>query len=248
MWWSSRKQNTATPPPGTRVYAIGDIHGCLSRLKALQQKILNDRDKAPESRFVLVYVGDYVDRGPDSREVIDHLLNAPLPGLETVHLKGNHEDYMQRFFEGDLDIGAGWIAYGGGETLISYGIVVDTRLPEFSELKTLQARFAEMAPAAHIAFLNSLAYHHVEGGYAFVHAGIAPGVAMADQDAADLMWIREPFLKSNDDHEYVIVHGHTPSRKVENKANRINIDTGAVYGGPLTAVVLAGAERMFLQA
>ncbi|MBT5109737.1 MAG: serine/threonine protein phosphatase [Rhodospirillaceae bacterium] len=247
MWWPSRKQDTSAPPPGTRVYAIGDIHGCLERLKLLQQAILEDRDAAPESRFVLVYVGDYVDRGPDSREVIDHLLNAPLPGLETIHLKGNHEDYMQRFFGGDLEVGGGWIANGGGETLISYGVVVDTKWPEYSELKALQTDFAEAAPAAHIAFLDSLDYHHVEGDYAFAHAGVAPGVALADQDPVDLMWIREPFLKCADPHEYVIVHGHTPSRKVENKANRINVDTGAVYGGPLTAAVLAGTDRNFLQ-
>lgn len=246
MWWS-RKENTAAPPPGTRVYAIGDIHGCLERLKLLQQAILDDRDAAPESRFVLVYVGDYVDRGPDSREVIDHLLNAPLSGLKTIHLKGNHEDYMQRFFEGDLEVGGGWIANGGRETLISYGVAVDSRWPEYSELKSLQPRFADAAPAAHIAFLDSLAYSHVEGDYAFAHAGIAPGTALADQDPVDLMWIRDAFVRSTETHEYVIVHGHTPSKKIENKANRINVDTGAVYGGPLTAAVLAGTERNFLQ-
>jgi serine/threonine protein phosphatase 1 len=246
MWWS-RKENTAAPPPGTRVYAIGDIHGCLDRLKLLQQKILDDKESAPEIRFVLVYVGDYVDRGPDSREVIDHLLNTPLPGLETIHLKGNHEEFMQRFFEGDLEVGGGWIANGGREALISYGVNVDTKWPDFSELKALQSQFAATAPAAHIAFLHALGYSHVEGGYAFVHAGVAPGVAFADQDPHDLMWIREEFIKSNDIHDYVIVHGHTPSRKIENKANRVNVDTGAVYGGPLTAVVLSGTTREFLQ-
>jgi serine/threonine protein phosphatase 1 len=247
MWWS-KKEKSSSAPSGVRVYAIGDIHGCLPQLQALRQKIDDDAAVAPEARRVLVYIGDYVDRGSDSRAVLDFLMADAAPGLSVVHLKGNHEDYMLRFFQGDLEAGAGWIANGGDATLASYGVEVSSLWPEFSELKQLQSQFSAAAPAAHIAFLNSLGDRHVEGGYAFVHAGVAPGVALADQKEEDLLWIRKRFLDSNAMHDYVIVHGHTPSRTIENKENRINVDTGAVYGGPLTAVVLAGTERTFLQA
>jgi serine/threonine protein phosphatase 1 len=247
MWWS-KKKNLSAPPSGVRVYAIGDIHGCLQQLQSLRQKIDDDAEAAPEARRVLVYIGDYVDRGGDSRAVLEFLLAEAAPGLRVVHLKGNHEDYMLRFFQGDLEAGAGWIANGGDATLASYGVEVSSLSPEFSELKEIQSQFATAAPEAHITFLDSLGDRHVEGGYAFVHAGVAPGVALADQKEEDLLWIRKRFLDSRAMHDYVIVHGHSPSRIIENKENRINVDTGAVYGGPLTAVVLAGTGRTFLQA
>ena len=248
MWWRRKKQYVSAPPRDVRVYAVGDIHGCLAQLRTLRKKIDDDAAAAPEARRILVYIGDYVDRGPESRGVLDYLLADSAPGLEVVYLQGNHEEYYLRFLGGDLDAGAGWIANGGDATLASYGIDVASKWPEFSELKRYQAQFAAVAPADHIKFLESMGDRHVEGEYAFVHAGVAPGVALMDQKPEDLLWIRKPFLEFTETHDYVIVHGHTPSRKIENLANRINVDTGAVYGGPLTAVVLAGTERTFLQA
>ncbi|MFT6579962.1 MAG: serine/threonine protein phosphatase 1 [Alphaproteobacteria bacterium] len=200
MWWLKKKQLSAAPS-GVRIYAIGDIHGCLSQLQSLRQKIDDDAEAAPEARRVLVYIGDYVDRGGGSRAVLDYLLADAAPGLRVVHLKGNYEDYMLRFFQGDLEAGAGWIANGGDATLASYGIEVSSLWPEFSELKQLQSEFVSAAPEAHIAFLNSLPDRHVEGGYAFVHAGVAPGVALSDQKEEDLLWIRKRFLDSNALHD-----------------------------------------------
>ncbi|NKB55829.1 MAG: serine/threonine protein phosphatase [Alphaproteobacteria bacterium] len=198
------------PPADTRVYAIGDIHGQIGRLKTLHDRILEDARGAPEARRVIVYVGDYVDRGPDARGVLDMLIAQPLEGFVSVYLKGNHEDFMLRFLDGDIEAGASWFANGGDATLASYGI-------------------------------------DVEGDYAFVHAGIRPGVPLEAQSPRDLMWIREEFHASRAEHDYVIVHGHSVSTKAVDKANRIGIDTGAGYGRALTAVVLSGAERRFLQ-
>jgi serine/threonine protein phosphatase 1 len=239
-----------TVPAGTRVYAIGDSHGCVERLRALHQAILADRDAAPAAgppatRWVVVYLGDYVDRGPDSRGVIDLLLSDPLPGFESVYLKGNHEDLML----GVLDEGQApmtWLVNGGGATLESYGIDPEevTRDSRDRPPRGLAPRL----PAAHLDFLHGLALSHVEGDYLFVHAGIRPGIPLDAQRDRDLLWIRDAFLDSDADHGKVVVHGHTPSRTPELMANRIGIDTGACFGGCLTAVVLEGAGRRLLQA
>lgn len=234
------------PPAGTRVYAVGDIHGQRERLVALREKILEDAESSTEDRFVIVYVGDYVDRGPDSRGVLEMLHGNPLEGFVSVHLKGNHEDYMLRFLEGDIEAGAGWVANGGDATLASYGIDVEDKWPDFTELIAWRELLVKAVPLTQRQFLESLALSHVEGDYAFVHAGIQPGVPLDAQNPHDLMWIRDDFHRSRADHGYVIVHGHSVSSKAVNKANRIGIDTGAGYGRLLTAVVLSGVERRFL--
>lgn len=239
-----------TVPAGTRVYAIGDSHGCVERLRALRQAILADRDAPPAAgppvtRWVMVYLGDYVDRGPDPRGVIDLLLNDPLPGFESVHLKGNHEDLML----GVLDEGHApmtWLVNGGGTTLESYGVDPDEVMRD--DRDRLASALAARLPAAHLAFLHGLDLSHVEGDYLFVHAGIRPGIPWDAQRTQDLLWIRDAFLDSDADHGKVVVHGHTPSRTPELMPNRIGIDTGACFGGSLTAVVLEGAERRLLQA
>lgn len=236
------------PPAGTRVYAIGDIHGHSERLAALHDRILDDAGEADEERRVIVYVGDYVDRGPDSSGVLDMLIEAQPDGFERVFLKGNHEDFMLRFLDGDIEAGAGWCANGGDATLASYGIEAAEGWPDFTVLIDWQKDLRRAVPAAHRRFLDALRLSHVEGDYAFVHAGVRPGVPLAEQDARDLMWIRDEFHASRDDHGHVIVHGHSVTAKAVSRANRIGIDTGAGYGRALTAVVLSGAERRFLQA
>lgn len=238
----------SSPPADTRVYAIGDIHGQRERLAALHAEIAADAEGTPQRRRVIVYVGDYIDRGPDSAGVLDLLIAKPLAGFTSVYLKGNHEDYILRYLDGDLEAGGSWIVFGGDATLRSYGIDAPARLPDYTELVDWQRELSNRFPATHRRFLNALALSHIEGDYAFVHAGVRPGRAFADQTAADLMWIREEFHNSTKDHGYVIVHGHSVVTKAQSRSNRIGIDTGAGYGQSLTAVVLAGTERRFLRA
>lgn len=235
-------------PPGIRVYAVGDVHGCAGLLDRLHRLIREDAEAAQERRKVIVYLGDYVDRGPDSAGVIERVLAGPGPGFERVALKGNHEDMMIRFLAGEK-IGPLWLYNGGGETLGSYGVApgpvrVGAALPDLDDVRdVLEARL----PETHRAFLDGLATSHVEGGYLFVHAGIRPGVPLAEQDEKDLLWIRQPFLDSPADYGYIVVHGHTPVRVPEWRPNRINLDTGAVYWGHLTAMAFHGNRRELLQ-
>ena len=235
-------------PPDTRIYAIGDIHGCSGLLDRLHALIRDDAEQAPETRRVVVYLGDYVDRGPDSRGVLDRLIDGPGPGFERVFLKGNHEDMMVRFLAGE-DVGPMWLHNGGGETLASYGL--SKALARFGvwlpDLEPVRRSLADAVPAAHRTFLESLAPSHVEGDYAFVHAGLRPGVALTAQVEADLLWIRQPFLDSDADYGYIVVHGHTPYRIPELRPNRINLDTGAVYWGHLTAMAFHGDRQELLQ-
>src|SRR5487761_2237673 len=190
-----------TLPPGRRVYAVGDIHGCADRLAALHEAIAEDLARRPIPAPLVLHIGDYVDRGPDSAGVIATLLAGPaLPsGVEVVNLMGNHERTM-----------------------------------------------LEAIPEAHRAFLRALRLYHAEGGYLFVHAGIRPGVALEDQTREDLLRFRQPFLYTEQGLGAVVVHGHTPVKAPIVRANRIAIDTGAVFGGPLTAVVLEGGQVGFI--
>ncbi len=242
----------AAVPPGTRVYAVGDSHGCTQLLGALHAAILEDsaaadaRAPAPAERRVVVYLGDYIDRGPDSRGVLEMLVAAPLPGFETVHLMGNHDLLMRQFLDGE-DVSAVWMMNGGVETLRSYGVDLGALHSMSGGVGRLRADLEARLPAAHREFLSGLRLSHVEGGYFFVHAGVRPGVPLADQVTHDLVWIREPFLSSEADHGKVVVHGHSRARAPEVRANRIGIDTGACYGGRLTALALEGDGHRFLQ-
>jgi serine/threonine protein phosphatase 1 len=240
-----RAKQSAPPriDPATRLYAVGDIHGCDDLLAAMHDLIWNDARGHDAVRKLVVYLGDYVDRGPASCAVIGRLLDETLPGFEAVHLLGNHEDGMLQFLI-DARIGPHWLAYGGAATLRSYGVEppqTDRDLPLVQE--ELRARL----PARHLAFLRRLRLSHVEGDYLFVHAGIRPGIALDDQRPEDLLWIREEFLQSTRDFGKIVVHGHTIVDEPERRANRIGIDTGAFASGILTALVLQGEQVGFLQ-
>ena len=238
---SSRAE--ARVPDGYRVYAIGDIHGRLDLLQAIHTKILRDAASSPSALSkAAVYLGDYVDRGLQSKEVIDLLLDSPLPGFDTVHLKGNHEEAMLEFLE-DASVGPGWLRFGGNETLYSYGVRVPTDVPAAERPRQLQIALREALPQSHVKFLSSLRLSLVIGDYAFVHAGIRPGVTMDKQVAEDLLWIRGDFLDSKRDHGKVIVHGHTITREPAICANRIGIDTGAYASNVLSCLVLEGSSR-----
>ncbi len=207
--------------------------------------ILEDAARMPESRNVVVYLGDYVDRGPDSAGVVERLLAEPLRNFESIYLKGNHEDLLLQFLA-DVSVAPAWIPIGGSDTLESYGVAARSFVHEPSELAELQKCFQQNLPPRHLAFFEGLSQSHIEGDYAFVHAGVWPGVPLAQQRPRDLMWIRDEFLYSGEDHGYVVVHGHTPSEYPEYQRNRINIDTGAFYTGRLTALVLHGESVAFL--
>lgn len=237
-------------PADTRLYAIGDIHGCLSLLHEVHDKILDDAAGAPESRKLVVYLGDYVDRGPDSKGVIDLLVENPLPAaapdVETVFLLGNHEAMMLEFMD-DVRAGPGWLLNGGVATLRSYGVGLASSSIRVPDLPLLQEALSEALPQSHRQFLLTLRHNYAAGDYLFVHAGVRPGVPLEDQDPDDLIWIRDEFLYSSHDHGRMVVHGHTPSEAVQHRANRIGIDTGACFSGTLTCMVAHADQVQFLQ-
>jgi serine/threonine protein phosphatase 1 len=241
---SAAGEKTPSGPADRRVYVVGDIHGRADLLAALRTAIVADAEAAKESAKVLIYLGDYVDRGPGSFEVLDMLINEPLEGLDAVFLKGNHEDMMLKFLAGPAD--PLWLHNGGDATLRSYGIHWPAATLMMPDLEHLRLALWDALPRDHRRFLINLRLSHEEGDYIFVHAGVRPGVPLNAQDARDLMWIREPFLRSRANFGKRVVHGHSPSWSPEVTANRIGIDTGAFYTGCLTCLVIAGAEIGFL--
>ena len=245
-----RQAEASRVPDGCLVYAIGDIHGRMDLLERMHEEIAADAADSGAERIVVVYVGDYVDRGPDSSGVVELLIGEPLrrriPGLECVYLIGNHEAFLLNFLEQPENASL-WFMNGGDATLRSYGVDPWQSAHSDNFADELSRAFARRLPESHLTFFRNLRLSHEEGDYFFVHAGVRPGVALDEQKAEDLIWIREDFIKSNEDFGRVIVHGHTPRRNPQSRANRIGIDTGAVYGGKLTTVALEGAERRFLQ-
>lgn len=231
------------------VYAVGDIHGRADLLEGLLARIVADAGPALArgERPLLVFLGDYVDRGADSRGVIDRLIAlAAQPGFEVRLLMGNHEEAMLGFLEDPVS-GAGWLDFGGGATLASYGVAPPIGRSSGEELAALSAALSAVLPAAHLTFLRSLELAVVLGDYVFVHAGLRPGVPLHAQSARDLLWIRQEFLSEKKSFEKVVVHGHTPEEMPYDGPTRIGLDTGAYATGVLTAGRLLGAERAFLQ-
>ena len=224
-------------PEGLRVYAVGDVHGCADRLRALHQAIARDLAARPVAESQVVHLGDYIDRGPDSAGVVELLLRpfaqagaGPRPLV--VNLLGNHEDMMLAAL---ADVGAAphWLANGGDAALESWNV----------PLRARARQWAEAVPPRHLAWLRGLRLMHAAGGYVFVHAGLRPGTKLAQQSRLDMLWIREPFLSFDGELPGVVVHGHTFAAAPVVRANRIGIDTGACMGGALTCVVLE-ADRM----
>ncbi len=237
----------ALAPPGTRLYAVGDVHGRCDLLERLLGTIQRDAQRSRAARRVIVFLGDYVDRGSQSRDVVELLCAGPpatpqWAGFRWVCLRGNHEDAMLSFLD-DLSAGPSWLANGGLATIESYA---DTAWLDIDDLPALQVLLRRSLPDEHRAFLENLAYRHVEGDYYLVHAGVRPGVDLESQRPQDLMWIRNEFLSSDADHGKLVVHGHTIAAAPQVRPNRIGIDTGAYYSGRLTALVIEGAEKSFL--
>ena len=229
-------------PDKHRIYAVGDIHGRLDLLQDVHQKILQDAQTYQGTKIV-VYLGDYVDRGPHSKQVVDYLLAQTLPDFKAVYLLGNHEQVLLQFIEGHgLEIAQDWFGFGGLATLQSYGVML-RGIPTLKDLPRLQAEFSEKCPVAHRQFYQALALSFELGGYFFVHAGIKPKLPLTKQIADDMLWIRDEFLNSRKQFEKVIVHGHSVTEKPEIRSNRIGLDTGAYATGLLTCAVFEG-ERV----
>lgn len=235
--------------PGRRIYAVGDVHGCADRLLALHAAIGRDLADRPVADATLLHVGDYIDRGPDSARVVETLIRGPaLPaGVRVVNLMGNHEWMMLAAVAlGDADDVAVWLENGGGETLRSWGVNKDAPV----------AHWPDAVPRDHLLAIRDLAFHHVQDGYLFVHAGVRPEVPLDRQTRHDLLWTREPFLSWDvaedgpllPDSALVVVHGHTPQAGPTVSAHRIGIDTGAVRGGALTCAVLEEDRVGFMSA
>ena len=230
-------------PDGHRIYAIGDVHGLSDLLGRLADRIAADLDRRPVRHGRAIFLGDYIDRGPDSRGVIDKLARGDFPvPFET--LRGNHEDLMLRALARP-DAMPDWCACGGIETLQSYGIDVGKEAARRRSGR-LHRQLLEVLPDGHQAFLQRTQLSLVAGDYFFVHAGARPGVPLDRQDEADLLWIRDACYKAPGRFDKVLVHGHTPRRRPENLPGRINVDTGGFKWGVLSCVVLEGQERRFL--
>lgn len=222
-------------PQGVRVYAVGDIHGRADLLQNLFARIDADLERQRATRSIEVYLGDYIDRGPASREVLECLIARSL-SHQTVHLKGNHEIYPGQFAH-NPNILSEWAQIGGFDTLMSYGLRLRSGLVD-REQHAIASEFRAVFPPTHLRFLERLAPYFNCGDFYFVHAGVKPGIALHDQAEQDLLWIRDEFLECEDDFGKIIVHGHTPVLEPEFRPNRINIDTGAYATGRLTCLVI----------
>lgn len=232
-------------PPGLRVYAIGDVHGRADLLDTLLTAIASDSTRRPALAKRIVFLGDYVDRGPRSKEVIDLVLDAAPRGMEVVTLMGNHEEMMHRFLR-DISVGRSWMLNGGDATLESYGVAAPRMLSSNAEYRRAQAEFDALLPERHLRFLQELAVTHIAGDYLFVHAGLRPGLPLDRQEQDDLIWIRDEFLDSDVDFGKLVVHGHSIVREPQLRPNRIGIDTGAYASNRLTCLVLEGTAHEFL--
>lgn len=240
--------SSTTPrvPAGVLAYAIGDVHGRLDLLDELLAKIRTEIVARPEARNHIVMLGDLIDRGPQSRGVIDRLRGFADRDIELHILSGNHEEVLLRLLEGEYELIPSWLKYGGAQTLQSYGVDVPA-LRGVSDEAALQL-IRRAVPPEHKSFLESLSDTIRIGDYLFVHAGIRPRVDLSEQCQSDLRWIREPFLGDDTDHGFVVVHGHTITGEVVERPNRIGIDTGAYTTGRLTALGLEGEKRWVIEA
>jgi len=228
-----------------RSYAIGDSHGHLGHLREVHRRIAADRARVGDEAAPVVHLGDYVDRGPDSCGVLEFLLRGRAEGQPWVLLKGNHDRMMTLFLHAPAERDPRrpdlhWLGdrIGGRETLASYGVDVSFARP----VEEIHAEARRKVPQAHVALLEGLLPSYRRAGVFFCHAGIRPGLPLAEQDEDDLVWIRGEFHDDRRDHGALIVHGHTPVEKVTHYGNRLNLDTGAAYGGPVSAVVIEGQE------
>ncbi len=233
-------------PDGIRIYAIGDVHGRDDLLAVLLDTIEADRAARRNAKTILVFLGDLIDRGPSSAQVVERLLDRRRADARTVFVMGNHEEVLRNILDGDDSVIADWLRFGGDRCMESYGV-------EAAGLSAMSASDAGRVircaiPPSHRQFLESQADSFQAGDYLFVHAGIRPGIPLDQQSRQDLRWIRAPFLDHEGRHEFVVVHGHTISDSVVDTPARIGLDTGAYSSNVLTAMGFEGTARWVLQA
>ena len=232
-----------------RIYAIGDIHGRLDLLESLWHLIERDQKGRREVPVTLVFLGDYVDRGPDSKGVVDRLIRGFPEGFTPIYLKGNHEELLLSFLHDPLP-GLNWLRNGGDAALLSYGVDMEPVQRAFwgepEALAEAAAQFRLLLPEDHLRFFEGLQLFSRMGDYFFTHAGVRPDIPLEQQSEDDLLWIRKEFLASTADFGAVVVHGHTPTRSPQDLRNRIGLDTFAFRTGKLTAAGFEGSRRWFL--
>ncbi len=246
----------ANAPEGLCLYAVGDVHGRRDLLETLVAAIRQDAAALPDSiKPQIIFLGDYIDRGLQSRDVIEYFVSGVLKDLDPVFLKGNHEEAILRFLS-DANFGHQWAQYGGAETLFSYGFQTPNQRASLGSHEAMDAarnawtrlwnEFRVRLPDTHRAFFESLQTYHVAGDYIFVHAGLRPGIDLEQQSQRDMLWIREEFLDDWTLFPQIVVHGHTPEEKIYRDGRRIGLDTGAFLSGKLSAARLCGTEVAFL--
>lgn len=234
----------ASIPEGLRVYAVGDVHGRLDLLRTVADMIEANEAMHPPARTVTVFLGDYIDRGPESCGVIDFLIDWRPRKIETVFLRGNHEDMLLNALRVP-DMFHMWAMNGGLATAQSYGVSFDLHPDPATDSRAVIRELDAALPPAHRHFLENLPIGLEIGDYLFVHAGVRPGVPLDRQSDLDCLFIRDEFLSHRGSFGKVVVHGHTPASKPEVLPNRIGIDTGAVFTGHLTALCLEGERQQF---
>jgi serine/threonine protein phosphatase 1 len=247
-FWRRASRSAQSPPdigPDRRVYAIGDVHGRLDLLDQLLAMIARDDAGRPRKPSSLILLGDLIDRGPDSRAVVEQVMALSASDGGLACLKGNHEEAFIMAARGDVRALPLFRRMDGEATLASYGL--DPVLFRVMNDAELAVWMEQNVPRAHVDFLDALPDSIAIGDYLFVHAGIRPGVPIDEQSPADLRWIRQEFLKHRKMHPKMIVHGHSISEDVDEQAGRIGIDTGAFFSGRLTAIGLEGTDRWILQ-
>ncbi len=244
--WLSRRRPSSEPilgrrridlgssPPSYPIYVIGDIHGCINELKSAEARIAADMT-ACGRKGMIILLGDYIDRGPASRLVIDHLVRPSELGLKRIALCGNHDDTFHKFLKAP-ERHSEWLGWGGEQTLISYGIDLSHLLSMKSRPTALRDVLVEAVPASHRQFLAELPVCLRIGDLFFVHAGIKPGIPLDMQEDQDMLWIREPFLTEGPMMPLLVIHGHTPQPEADVGPGRIGIDTGAFFTGKLTVL------------
>jgi len=232
----------AKAPEGMRLYAIGDVHGRSDLLKRIHERIDTELARDRPADWRVVHLGDYVDRGSDSKGVIDFLLERIAEDDRHVALMGNHDERFAMFLK-DISEWTNFLNFGGRENALSYGVDLDAHADEAAAHAALRSAM----PGSHIAFLDALPYSVAYGDFFFCHAGIRPGIPLEDQSPEDLVWIRKEFHRHEALHPKVIVHGHTPVAAPEILINRVNLDTLAYDSGLLTAMVIEGGEKRLIQ-
>lgn len=234
-----------TAPEGQRIYAVGDIHGRLDLLDQLILKIEEDNAGRNRVRTQIIFLGDLCDRGPDSRGVIERVMQLAKASSDVRLIAGNHEELLIRAWDGDRRSAGLFNRVGGKETMLSYG--VDEEKYDAADLEELVEMISSHVPENHIAFLKAAEDWITAGDYLFVHAGIRPGDAIEEQRTSDLRWIRREFTDFPGDHGMMVIHGHSITEDVDVRTNRVGIDTGAYATGTLTALGIERSERWFLQ-